>query len=59
MSNEIITRTLRLQAWERAKGEMEGVLHTYWSSTDQIDGKKFDEKCQEFIDYVENNGLVH
>lgn len=31
MSDNMIIITLRLQAWERAKGELRGILQTYWA----------------------------
>lgn len=56
---EKILRTLRAQAWERAKGELNAVLQTYW------DGHGKDHKYQdmaaavrELIATVEDNGLA-
>jgi hypothetical protein len=61
MANEAIEITARLarnMAWERAKGEMRSMLHTFWgdtSSENQFD--KFDAKMEEFITDIEDNGL--
>ncbi len=30
ISNRDIAQSLRSMAWERAKGELNGLLHTYW-----------------------------
>ena len=46
---------LRCMAWERAKGELRSMLHTYYESGDRFD--RFNEKVKELIDYVEDNGL--
>jgi hypothetical protein len=56
MMEEKILRTLRAQAWERAKGELRSVLQTYWGEE-----KKFsdmDEAVSEFIEKVEGHGLA-
>ena len=45
-------RVLRSMAWERAKGEMTGMLHTYYD----MESTKYDDfkaKLSEFIEYVE------
>ena len=59
MTDEKIIRTLRSQAWERAKGELQAVLVTYW------DGHTKDEKFKamnaavdDFVERVEDNGLA-
>lgn len=58
-NDERVMRTLRAQAWERAKGEMEAVLQTYW------DGPGNDDKyramaaaVKDFVAHVEDNGLT-
>ncbi|MDX1532582.1 MAG: hypothetical protein R3230_00025 [Nitrosopumilaceae archaeon] len=55
MSDGRIIRTLRQQAWERAKGELESVLSTYWDD-DGFD--EANEKIQSFILDIEVNGVV-
>ena len=61
MSKEIIDITARLarnMAWERAKGELKSMLHTFWGDT-AIEGQydKFDAKLEEFVTDIEDNGL--
>lgn len=56
---EKILRTLRAQAWERAKGELQAVLQTYWD----VHGKdqKFrdmDAAIRQLVATVEDNGLA-
>ena len=59
MSKEIIT--LRLMAWERAKGELRSFLQTYWpdySSDGKTNDNGFDKVKVEidcFIQYMEDN----
>jgi len=54
--DEKILRTLRLMAWERAKGEIQSILQTYWDHEDKR-WEEFDNKVKEFIKYIEDNGL--
>jgi hypothetical protein len=59
MTEENILRALRMQAWARAKGELEAVAATFFgpdsSSEDQFD--RFDSERERFITYIEDNGL--
>jgi hypothetical protein len=55
VSNRNLATSIRMMAWERAKGELRGILHTYWPSY-YPDGTKVDEgfapidkKVQQFI----------
>lgn len=54
ISNRNLATSMRLMAWERAKGELRCVLHTYWPSY-RSDGTEIDEfgpvneKIQQFI----------
>ena len=56
---EKILRTLRSQAWCRAKGELESMLCTYYSP--ELNSKhQFEltaKTVKEFIKFVEENGL--
>jgi len=54
MSDERVLSTLRLQAWERAKGELNSMLQSYWG----FDGKfeSMDEAVTDFIEKVESEG---
>lgn len=47
-------RVMRNMAWERAKGELESILCTYYGN-DNYD--KFEEKLNEFVKYIEDWGI--
>ena len=54
-------KNMRHMAWERAKGELQSIKHTYWEvyfSDDSDKYKKFTEKLYDFIRDVEANGLI-
>ncbi len=56
MSEERVIRNLRNMAWERAKGELKSMKHTFWeSNTDQYDS--LNSKIEQFIENIEINGL--
>ena len=57
-SNEVI-RTLRSQAWERAKGELRSMEHTFYSTQTSNPGQfeAFIQAVKEFVKYVEDAGL--
>ena len=49
-------RVLRAMAWERAKGELNAMLHTYYP----LDGMRYDQfstQLHKFIRQIEQNGL--
>jgi hypothetical protein len=54
MTDRVI-RTLRGQAWERAKGELNSMLGTFWDDDGRFE--KLDAAIKEFIKKVEDNGL--
>jgi len=58
-TNSQILQSLRLMAWERAKGEIESMFQTiYW--TDNENDKRTDKLRKAFNDFVmevEDNGL--
>jgi hypothetical protein len=60
VSNRNLATSMRLMAWERAKGELRGILHTYWTShcpdgTEVDEGfGPVDEKVQQFIQELDN-----
>lgn len=58
-TDERILRTLRAQAWERAKGELQSVLQTYWDGHGG-DGKfkDMDAAVKAFVAKVEGAGLT-
>lgn len=50
----------RNMAWERTKGELRSMLHTFRSNGNNEEFNqymKLDTKIKEFIDYVEGRGL--
>jgi len=53
MDEDKVLRTLRYMAWERAKGELESMLQTYWNEPTY---EKFNEAVRDFISEVENYG---
>jgi len=59
ISNYDLMQTLRFMAWERAKGELQGVLNTYWSGqpTDESYDKARD-KINSFIKEIDDDGLL-
>lgn len=55
-SDEKTVRTLRAQAWARAKGELEAVLVSYWGEMDKY--RLMNELVEKFIKTVEDEGLA-
>lgn len=56
--SKTVIRTLRAMAWERAKGELNSMRHTFWGFTE--DEQKFSEldlKIEEFIKNIEDDEL--
>jgi hypothetical protein len=60
VSNRNLAASMRMIAWERAKGELRGILHTYWPSY-YSDGREVDEgygpvdeKVQQFIEDLDD-----
>lgn len=56
MSDSREIRTMRAQAWERAKGELCSLLQTYWE--DEEKHRKMQEEINLFIERVEANGCA-
>lgn len=61
MNEKYILVSMRTMAWERAKGELRSVIHTYWSN----EGREHEElrdvahKIGEFIQEMEDEiGIV-
>ena len=52
---EHIEQMLRTQAWERAKGELQSMLHTFYDSGGRFE--KLNEVIANFIAEVEDNAL--
>jgi hypothetical protein len=55
MADERTIRTLRLQAWERAKGELNAMRRSYWWDDDKFEW--LDNLLTEFVEEVEGKGL--
>lgn len=57
MSEDKILRAMRTMAWERAKGELRAMFHTYYSSNASEESyEEFDKATEKFIKKVEDNG---
>lgn len=59
-SASAIARMLRTQAWERAKGELNSMLHTFHSAADIGTRQNFDdlqEAITRFVAVIESRGL--
>jgi hypothetical protein len=57
MDEDKILTAMRLMAWERAKGEMNAILQTFWSEEsdeDYFDGARLivERFINEFEDYI-------
>lgn len=53
-------RTMRHMAWERAKGELQAMLTTFWGDGNPGPCEEFvnlDKAIKEFITHVEDEGL--
>jgi hypothetical protein len=60
MEDSRVLRALRTQAWERAKGELNSMLHTFYTNSSvSSDGQynAFANRLNEFIRDIEDNGL--
>lgn len=62
ISNRDLAQSMRLAAWERAKGELRGLLHTYWPNynsrnedTNEEEFKKINEMIEKFIEQVDDS----
>ena len=57
--NDMLLATLRAQAWERAKGELQAVLVTYYGGyEDDAPFKQLDPLVKAFVKEVEDRGLI-
>lgn len=57
MSESRQLKAIRSMAWERAKGEMRSMLHTYYSEFDGDKFERFRVAMDEFVSLVEFNVL--
>lgn len=55
MSETKQLRTMRVMAWQRAKGELYSMLETFWSDAENYDA--LDAEVNRFIKNVEDQGL--
>jgi len=65
VSTSLILRTLRMQAWERAKAELQSVAATFHSSDPSVAGSsnhaQFSDYMVAMVDFIheiESNGLA-
>lgn len=56
MSEERQTRIARAMAWERAKGELRSIYHTFWNHDGSFE--KAQEAFEAFIQQIEDEGLI-
>ena len=52
---ENILKTMRYMAWNRAKGELQSMLETYWYGKDE-QYREMKKAIDDFIEDVEGNG---
>jgi len=57
MDETKIIRNLRHMAWERAKGELRSMLHTYYWGGASGNYKEMNRMIDNFIKCVEEDGL--
>lgn len=59
MNESDISRILRQQAWERAKGELQAMLWTFHGTTNANDGQfeELEHRMSAFIESVESDAL--
>ena len=60
VTNEHILKSIRYTAWERAKGELNAILNTYWDNSPVgiTDFDKAQEEIKAFIDKIEGEGII-
>ena len=58
-NDEMVIRNLRNMAWERAKGELRSMTHTFWMGDLDPDSQfsKLSAEISKFIIEIEDNGL--
>jgi hypothetical protein len=57
MNAEWIIRNMRNMAWERAKGELLSMKHTFWDGKTGHQYEEMSEVIDEFINKIESDGL--
>ncbi|NID15366.1 hypothetical protein [Luteibacter yeojuensis] len=56
ISNEELADTLRVMAWERAKGELQSTLRTFYGRREQFEA--LSQAIDSFVKQVEDEGLI-
>lgn len=51
-----ILETMKGMAWERAKGELNSMLHTFWNG-DMANFDSLSEKIKKFIEDIEDHEI--
>lgn len=55
MDEKRMFATMRQMAWERAKGELQAVLTTYWDEPEKFE--QMNRELKKFIRKVEDEGI--
>lgn len=56
-----VIKTIRYTKWEHVKGELQGILHTYWEGAElnvNEKHKRAKKLFEEFIKNVDDNGVI-
>jgi hypothetical protein len=53
---DMILRSMRMQAWERAKGELRACLSTFFGEEERH--RKLDDAVNEFVKRIDDEGLA-
>ena len=59
MDSSIVIRTLRHQAWDRAKGELNSMMGTFWHGETGKCYEELDKAIKDFIKAVEDENLLY
>ena len=57
MDDHRVLQVLRCQAWDRAKGELQSMLVTFYGSGQDNKFKKLSDAIYRFVEEIEENGL--
>ena len=58
MSDSKEIRTMRAMEWERVKGGLCAILHSFWASSEKSRFERCETAFKGFIEKVEDEGLV-
>lgn len=56
-TDERVLRTMRVMAWERAKGELRSMTQTYWGGDAGGGYNEMNKEIEDFIARIEDNGI--